>query len=67
MATIVNNPPAQTRESGNGMGFLVGVILLIVFVILAIYYGLPLLRGATTAPQVNVPGQVDVNVDTPAK
>lgn len=60
MATIVNNP-APTNNSGNGMGFLIGVVLLIVFVFILFYYGFPLLsnmRGTT----VNVPNKLDVNV-----
>lgn len=65
MATVVNNPPATTSEGG-GSGFLVGIILLIVFVILFVFYGLPYLNnsiGGAQAPQVNVPGKVDVNVN----
>lgn len=65
MATVVNNPPANS--DGNGGGFLLGVIVLIIFVILFVFYGLPMLRGtgggATQAPQVNIPDKVDVNVN----
>lgn len=67
MATIVNNPPTNNEREGGGSGFLVGVILLIIFVILFIFYGLPYLGAGggagTQTPQVNVPEQVDVNVD----
>ena len=62
MATIVNNPPAQERS--NGSGFLIGIVLLIVLIVLFFYYGLPALQNSA-APQVNVPGEVDVNVNTP--
>lgn len=71
MATIVNNPPAveNTSDRGGG-GFLLGVILLIIFVILFVFYGLPYLGGAgaragstSAAPQINVPGKVDVNIN----
>jgi hypothetical protein len=62
MATIVNNPPAESNNGSNGMGFLIGVILLIAVVVLFFYYGLPALQNAGT-PQVNVPEQVDVNVN----
>ena len=63
MATVVNNP--QPTSSDNGMGFLLGVILIIVFAVLFFVFALPYLRTAfqgTQAPQVNVPGQIDVNV-----
>lgn len=67
MATIVNQPPAQTNTNNGGYGFLLGIILLIAFVLLVFYYGLPYLRGSanTAAPQVNVPGKIDVNVQQP--
>jgi hypothetical protein len=53
--------------SDSGMGFLMGIILLMIFLFLMFYYGLPVLRnsmGAAQAPQINVPskGQLDVNV-----
>ena len=59
---VVNNTAPQS-DSGNGMGFLLGVILLIVFVVLLIYYGLPLIQRSTSAPQLNVPSEIDVNVN----
>lgn len=64
MATIINTP-SQTRDTGNGTGFLVGIILLALLVFFFLYYGLPALRSYTTVPQVNVPGKIDVNVNTP--
>jgi hypothetical protein len=64
MATVVNNP-APAREDGSGMGFLLGVILLIVFAVLFFLYGLPYLTSTFSGPQVNVPGQIDVNVNNP--
>jgi hypothetical protein len=63
MATVVNNP--QPAASNNGMGFLLGVILIIVFAVLFFFYGLPYLRTAfqgAPGSQLNVPSQVDVNV-----
>ena len=61
MATIVNNPPAAS-DSGNGMGFLMGIIVLIIAVVLIVYYGVPYVGSAMNGPQVNVPGKIDVNV-----
>jgi hypothetical protein len=65
MATVVNNPAdtGHSHESDSGMGFVIGVILLVVFALLLIFYGLPLLRGNTTQPQFNIPGRVDVNLN----
>ena len=65
MATVVNNPP--TTSEGGGYGFLLGVILLIVFAVLFFLYGLPYLTQSFSGPQVTVPGQIDVNVNTPNK
>ena len=67
MATIVNNPPANT-ESGSGSGFLIGIILLIVFAVLFIFYGIPYFNnymGGGQAPQINVPSKIDVNINQP--
>lgn len=64
MATIVNTPAASEPSSNSGMGFLLGVILLIVFMFLLFYYGLPALRSSAS-PQINVPGKIDVNVNNP--
>lgn len=66
MATIVNNPPV-TQHDSSGNGFLLGVILLIVFAVLFFMYGLPYLTSAMSGPTVQVPDKVDVNVNTPNK
>ena len=63
MATIVNTP-AQTDTGSNGMGFLLGIVLILAFIVLFFFYGLPYLSNMMQGPQVNVPGQVDVNVKT---
>lgn len=62
MATIVNTP---AQSESNGTGFLLGIVLLIAFVLLFFFYGLPYLSNMIAGPQVNVPGQIDVNVQTP--
>lgn len=63
MATIVNTP--ATRESDGGMGFLLGVIALIVFAVLFIYYLLPALQNgfSSSTPSINVPKDVNVNIN----
>ena len=68
MATVVNNP--GTTDTGGSNSFLVGVILLIVFIFALLYFGVPMLNRATpqqpapAAPttEIDVPEQVDVNV-----
>jgi hypothetical protein len=61
--TVINNTAPPQRES-SGSGFLLGVVLLILFFVLFFYYGLPMLRSYTPqAPQINVPGKIDVNVN----
>lgn len=69
MATIVNTPPAPESNASNGMGFLIGVLVLILAGFLFFYYALPAMRNAattTTAPSVSVPDEIDVNVTTPS-
>ena len=65
MATVVNNPAPATTDSG--MGFLLGVILLVVVGILFFIYAVPYIGSTMRAPQVNVPSTFDVNVNTPNK
>jgi hypothetical protein len=65
MVVINNTTPSTAQEpAGNGLGNLLAVILLIVFVVLLIYYGLPLIQNAARGPQINVPGKIDVNVNS---
>jgi hypothetical protein len=63
MATVINNPGATSDN--NGMGFLLGVLLVIIFAVVFFVYGLPYIASTFSGPQVNVPGQIDVNVNTP--
>jgi hypothetical protein len=66
MATIVNTSnPSEPSGNGNGIMNLAGIIILLLIVVLFFYYGLPALRSATSGPSVNVPDEVDVNVNTP--
>ena len=64
MATIVNNP-GTTTEDNSGMGFVVGVLLLLFVAFLFFVYGLPALTRSVSTPTVNVPSQIDVNLNTP--
>lgn len=63
MATTVINP-TPTNTDNSGMGFFLGVVLLIVFIVVLLFYGLPYIQrsfsGAGT--QVNIPDHVNVNV-----
>jgi len=69
MTTIVNNPP-PTSESG-GSGFMIGAIVLVVFVSVLLYFGIPVFKRMepiqfnVPAPQVVLPGNIDVNVTQP--
>jgi TRAP-type mannitol/chloroaromatic compound transport system permease small subunit len=61
MTTIVNSP-TPTNESG-GSSFLIGVIILIGFVLLLLYYGIPAIKNiGVQTPQVNIPNKIDINV-----
>jgi len=75
MTTVVNNPaPASapaTENTGGGSGFLIGAILLIGFVMVLLYFGIPALKRMgpvqlnIPATQVVVPDKIDVNVTMP--
>ena len=65
MTTIVQNP--APTDSGNSMGMVVGLLLVVLIAILFFVYGLPALRSSTTSvPQVKIPDTINVNVQ-PAK
>jgi len=69
MTTVVNNP-TPTQDSG-GSGFLLGAIILVIFVAVLLYFGIPAIKNMgpvqvnTPAPQVVVPSNVNVTT-TPA-
>lgn len=62
MTTIVNTP--SSNDSGNGMGMIIGSLILLVSIFLFFVYGLPALRQIQWGtPQVNIPSKIDVNVN----
>lgn len=66
MSTVVNNPAPVTDSGSNG--FLIGIILLIGFVLVLLYFGIPAIKNMPSsqsnnqAPQVVIPDKIDVNV-----
>jgi hypothetical protein len=66
MTTVVNNP-APAPDSG-GSGFLIGIIILVGFVAVLLYFGIPAIKRMgpvqlnVPAPQVVIPDKIDVNV-----
>lgn len=69
MATTVVNPAPEQRDSG--MGWIVGMVVLLAFIVLFFMYGLPYLsrsvNSTATQPQVNIPDKVNVNVQQQPK
>jgi multidrug efflux pump subunit AcrA (membrane-fusion protein) len=67
MTTVVNNP-APSNDSGNNMGMIVGLVVILVLGYLFIMYGIPALSQMKTGgTQITVPSKIDVNVKQPAK
>ncbi|MFH0773565.1 MAG: hypothetical protein V1922_04620 [bacterium] len=66
MTTVINNPAPAADSGGNG--FLMGVIILVGFIIIFLYFGIPAIKRMgpiqlnIPAPQVVVPGKIDVNL-----
>ncbi|MCR4326874.1 MAG: hypothetical protein NUV52_04445 [Candidatus Roizmanbacteria bacterium] len=66
MTTIVNNP--TSTDGTNGVGFLIGVLVMVGFGILFFYFGLPAIRNMAPiqlnvpAPQVIMPDKIDVDI-----
>lgn len=64
MTTIVNTPPAENNSGDKSMGWVIGLVILLVLLSLGYIYGLPALRNIQVeAPQINIPSQIDVNVN----
>lgn len=62
MTTIVNTPPSEKSDSP--MGWIIGLVILIVLGYLVYVYGLPALRNMQQGGvQINVPNKIDVNVN----
>ncbi len=62
MTTIVNNPPSSDN-SGGLIGIIIAIVVLSVLGYLGFVYGLPALRQLGGTPQINVPNQIDVNIN----
>lgn len=67
MTTIVNNPAPVAESDKGGSGFLIGIIVLIGFVAVLLYFGIPAIKrmgsGQSNTPQINIPNKIDVNVN----
>ena len=66
MATTIINPAANTNSSeSNGIGFLIGAILLFAIIILFFIFALPFIRGFSggSKVQVNIPVPKNINVN----
>ena len=67
MATVINNPTPVSDEGGSS--FLVGVILLIGFVMVILYFGIPAIKNMgpikldIPAPKVVIPDKININVN----
>jgi hypothetical protein len=61
MTTIVNSPPSS--DNGNG-GMFIGIFIIIILGLVFYYYGLPAIKqmGQISAPQINVPDKIEVNI-----
>lgn len=63
MTTIVNTPAPANNDSGNGMGMIIGIFVLIIMAYVFFVYGLPAISNMKIGtPQINVPNKIDVNV-----
>ena len=63
MTTIVNSPQ-PANNSGGPIAIIVALIVLLVLLYLGFVYGLPALRQMKSGgTQINVPDQIDINVN----
>jgi hypothetical protein len=62
MSTTIINPPSGETTT-DGMGYLTGIIVLIILVAIFLFLGLPYIKNMNNhGIQVNVPKNVDVTV-----
>ncbi len=68
MTTIINTPASTPKES-EGFGFLLGAMLIVAFIAVVVYFGIPALQRSSTqeinipAPQINIPDKIDVDIN----
>ncbi len=55
----------HTHDSLNPISWIIGLILGLLVLYILLNFGLPMWRSATTVPQINIPGKIDVNVNNP--
>jgi len=61
MVTVINNPASKTDEGGSS--FLIGIIVLIGFIMVLLYFGIPAIKNIKVpTPQVVIPDKINVNV-----
>ncbi len=61
MTTIVNTP-APAVQSDQGMGMIIGFIILSATFLIFFAYVLPAIRRMGS-PQINIPSKIDVNIN----
>lgn len=64
MATIINNPTPTATEGGGSGGLVLGMVVALIVVLLFFFVALPAMRDTSSTPNttIEVPDQVDVNV-----
>jgi len=54
----------EHHDLDSGLSLILGVIIVIALLVFGYYYGLPALRQTSpSGTQINVPDQIDINVD----
>lgn len=67
MTTVVNNPAPVSENGGNS--FLIGIVVLIGFVVVLIYFGIPAMRRmqpsqpVAPAQQIVIPDKINIDVN----
>jgi hypothetical protein len=67
MATVINNPTPVQGDGGSGnnmLGMIIGLLVVLLLGYLFFVYALPMFRQpAQVVPNVEVPSEIDVNVN----
>lgn len=63
MATVINNPSTESRGTGESAGFLIGIVVAVLLLILFVIYGLPRIQNIN--PATTQPTETNINVTNP--
>ena len=63
MVDVIREREVIPDNTNNNMGYIFGSLIIVLFMYLFFVYGLPMIRSRNASPTINVPSQIDVNLN----